>query len=69
MDFEKGQQFTVGKVIQRLWLIQAHIKQYIDTNETNGKYTTHVNYKIGHLHDDVILLLIPESFKVGAFVI
>ena len=69
MDFEKGRQFTVGKAIQRLWLIQAHIKRYIDTNEANGKYSTHVNYKIGHLHDDVILLLLPESFKVGAIVI
>ena len=69
MDFEKGQQFTVGKVIQRLWLIHAHIKRYIDTNEANGKYSAHVNYKMGLLHDDVILLLLPESFKVGAFVI
>ena len=29
----------------------------------------YINYKIGHLHGDVILLLIPESLKIGAFVI
>ena len=66
MDFEKGRQFTIGKVIQRLWLIHARIKRYTDTNEANSKYSTLI---IGHLHDDVILLLLlPESFKVGALV-
>ena len=40
MDFEKGRQFTVGKVIQRLSLIHAHIKRYIDKNEAKGKYST-----------------------------
>ena len=39
MDFEKGRQFTVGKVIQRLSLINAHIKRYIEKNEANGKYS------------------------------